>query len=78
MRARRTEFAYRHRNYYKLVPAGYLLTASADSIRTVTATIASEIHRTLDGSDWMPINPEHQPVYPIIVNGTSYLPVRLL
>lgn len=49
----------------------------ADAIRQeITATLCKDIKITLDGEEYVARDANKQIVYPIIYNGTTYLPVR--
>ncbi|TBL72654.1 stalk domain-containing protein [Paenibacillus thalictri] len=59
-----------------LLPA---LSVSADSVAdTETAVIASDIKLRLNGVEWQATDSNGNVIYPVIINGVSYLPVRAL
>ncbi len=61
-----------------LCGGGTLSVVAKDEIKSVAATVASNYAMTVNGKVWQPINKDNQRVYPLVVDGTSYLPVRLL
>jgi hypothetical protein len=44
----------------------------------LTATIAGDITLSLKGKAWHPKDGDGKEVYPVVINGSSYLPVRAL
>lgn len=49
----------------------------ADEVRqTITATLAKDININYDGEEYVPRDAVNNVVYPILYNGTTYLPIR--
>ncbi|MBO9610346.1 MAG: hypothetical protein J7639_30585, partial [Paenibacillaceae bacterium] len=48
------------------------------SVDTVTAVVASDIHLRLNGEAWQATDTEGNVIYPVVIDGVSYLPVRSL
>jgi hypothetical protein len=62
-----------------IISAGSLWTVFAKQpLKTVTATIAVHYGLILNGEEWIPKDPNKQPIYPLVVGGSTYLPVRAL
>lgn len=47
-------------------------------VKKINASQAGDMSFAIDGDKWQPLETDGQPLYPIIVNGRSYVPVRAL
>jgi hypothetical protein len=61
-----------------LCGASCLSAAPSDEVPTVPATIAGDIGLSLKGKAWHPKDEDGQEITPVVINGSSYLPVRAL
>jgi|GEM_PF-481054 len=61
-----------------LLFGSFPMASAKNNLKTVSATVASNLLMLLNGEVWQPKDQKGERVYPVIINGSSYLPVRVL
>ncbi|TBL72655.1 YHYH protein [Paenibacillus thalictri] len=61
-----------------LVAATASLQDASAALKTITAVVAKDINLGIHGAAWTPTDSSGETIYPVVIDGVSYLPVRSL
>jgi hypothetical protein len=61
-----------------LVAATFSLNGASAALNTISAFLAKDINLSIHGVKWAPTDSSGETIYPVVVDGVSYLPVRSL